>query len=1077
MKTGRLLLMLTVLYWMMLISSSLLLAASGTFHDELAKYDKDIPTSWGNLLQNESKPKVWSGDELKYIGMPVGGICTGTLYIGGDGTLWNWDVFNVRTLNPGGPGDKFYLKPMQPENRFDQGFVIKTTSDDQTAIRPLNKEGFKNVEFVGQYPVATVKYVDKDFPVQISLKAFSPFIPTDADASGLPATVMQYTLTNTGNKAVEVELAGYLQNAVCLFNAQKVQGNRVNSAVTEADMSQLLCTAEKPKADNFSSRSDILFEDFEQDDWAGWTVKGKAFGSSPFPQHLRAPQQQNLANYQGKRLVNTHDTRQTNGNGPAADQLTGKLISQSFTIERRYITASVAGGKHPGTVEMRVIVDGKTVGTVTGNNSNKLQAGAIDVSRFEGKHAHIELVDENAQPNQWGILMVDQIVFSDRLPAAESMEGLADYGSMALSLLDRQDNDWISVSSEVDSEKTVDWVFGAEQSGRNEKVGINEKIIGSVGRKLSLNPGDKKTVTFVISWFFPNLHTGSNGLSGLRNMDKLRTYYSKQFDSAGQVGQYIQKNSDKLIDSTLLWNKTWYDSTLPEWFLNRVFIPADSLATTVFQRFTDLTGDAYNDGRIYGWEGVYLGTGTCTHVLHYEQAMGRLFPNMTRQLREQVDYGLSYRDDGVIRYRGEHSGAGHHYGSEHAVDGHCGTILRTYREHTMSPDNSFLKRNYSKIKKSVEVLIAQDKQKTGTADGILEGAQYNTLDRVWYGKIPWTSTMYCAALRAGSEMAADMGDIEFSAACTKIANSGYQNIPVELFNGEYFIQKLDPEKLYAPNVNIGCHIDQMLGQYWVSQAGLPDILPPDKSGRALQSLFKYNFQSDVGPYLDKASIKPVRFYALPGEAGTVICSFPKGGADKAPGKVRNEWEKLVIGYFSECMTGFEYQAAAQMIDEGLVAEGFAIVKAIDERYHASKRNPYNEVEYGNHYSRAMSSYGCLVSVCGFEYHGPKGVIGFAPRLSPENFKAPFTVAQGWGTYSQTRSGRTQTNQINLKYGTLTLNELRFKLQERVRPSNVSVKLNGRRVPVKYNCNDSKLFIAMDKTIQLKAGSVLNIEIK
>jgi hypothetical protein len=48
----------------------------------------------------------------------------------------------------------------------------------------------------------------------------------------------------------------------------------------------------------------------------------------------------------------------------------------------------------------------------------------------------------------------------------------------------------------------------------------------------------------------------------------------------------------------------------------------------------------------------------------------------------------------------------------------------------------------------------------------------------------------------------------------------------------------------------------------------------------------------------------------------------------------------------------------------------------------------------------MASYGIFLTVCGYEYHGPKGHIGFAPKLSSDNFRAAFTVAEGWGSYSQ-----------------------------------------------------------------------------
>ena len=91
-----------------------------------------------------------------------------------------------------------------------------------------------------------------------------------------------------------------------------------------------------------------------------------------------------------------------------------------------------------------------------------------------------------------------------------------------------------------------------------------------------------------------------------------------------------------------------------------------------------------------------------------------------------------------------------------------------------------------------------------------------------------------------------------------------------------------------------------------------------------------------------------------------------------------------------------------MVWDGMVTEALAICRGVHERYHPAKHNPWNEVECGDHYSRAMASHGVFLALCGFEYHGPKGHIGLRPAACARGFPAAFTAAEGWGTIRQKR---------------------------------------------------------------------------
>lgn len=65
----------------------------------------------------------------------------------------------------------------------------------------------------------------------------------------------------------------------------------------------------------------------------------------------------------------------------------------------------------------------------------------------------------------------------------------------------------------------------------------------------------------------------------------------------------------------------------------------------------------------------------------------------------------------------------------------------------------------------------------------------------------------------------------------------------------------------------------------------------------------------------------------------------------------------------------------------------------------------------------------LIILCCFEYNGPEGYMAFSPKVTPENFKVPFTAAQGWGTFSQVVERRKQTESVKVVYGKLELKVL------------------------------------------------------
>jgi non-lysosomal glucosylceramidase len=1037
--------------------SSGLPAAAGPFEaadfQELVPVDKKLRPEWLRSLVERGQPTIYRGPELDKIGMPVGGLCAGQLYLGGDGKLWHWDIMNLpQSANFGDWRGPNYAQTPKPASPFEQGFAIRVSGAGKNQVRPLDRRGFKDIAFRGQYPIGFVNYTDPELPVTVALEAFSPFIPLNVKDSSLPATVLQFTVKNTSADPVELELAGWLENAVCLGSGQPGNGSRRNRIVREDGVTLLHCTAEaSPKDEQGQKRPDIVFDDFEKDSYDGWKVEGKAFGRAPVRRSDVLRYQGDLGG-KGDRVVNSHSSAP--GNDVAQrDAQTGKLTSKAFAIERNYVNFFIGGGAHPGKTCLNLVVEGKVARSATGRNQNHMHGASFDVRALQGQKAHLEIVDAETGP--WGNIGIDDIVFSDTPREPFVLEKQEDYGSLCLALLGDSTSTFALASVPVDA-NLAQAIFQSDPNQAKPETDepFGHRLCGAMGRRWKLQPGQQAEAVFLMTWYFPTLPHGR--FDKLTDVNNLRRSYARHFDSAAAVARYLSRNLGALAGQTRLWNKTWYDSTLPHWFLDRTFLTICCIATATAYQF--------DNGRFYGYEGTYCCDGTCTHVWQYAQGLARLFPELERGTREKVDYGIAFHaQTGAMDYRAE-------YDRRVAHDGQAGTILRAYREHQMSADDGFLRRNWPKIRKSIEYLMAQDPKQRG----LLEGEQYNTLDASWYGEIAWISSLYLACIRAGAAMAVEMGDEAFAKHCETIAAHGSKAMVERLFNGDYFVQRLDPKHPEAINTGDGCHIDQVFGQSWAAQVGLPRILPLESTRAALEALWKYNFTPDVGAYRrDFRMIPGGRWYAMPGEGGLLMCTWPRGGADKARGKGGNP---VFVGYFNECMTGFEYQVAAHMVWEGLVEKGLAVTRMIHDRYHAAHRNPWNEVECSDHYARSMASYGVFLAACGFEYHAPKGYVAFAPRLTPDNFRAPFTSAEGWGTFTQKRDGRRQHETLEVRWGRIRLRSLAFDVAAGNRPAAITVVAGEKQLPANHRVEGDRCIITLGSETILQAGESLRISI-
>lgn len=172
--------------------------------------DKEGIANSPQLINSHAFNGVYSGDSLKRLAFPVGGIGAGMFCMEGSGAFSHMSIRNKPEIfNEPAIFAAINIRGIENNAKVLEGPVPdwkifgQRGSGNGDAGSTYGLPRFNRVEFRTKFPFGTVHLQEDDFPLEAQITAWSPFIPTDADNSSLPVGALEYTFKNTSSKKLE----------------------------------------------------------------------------------------------------------------------------------------------------------------------------------------------------------------------------------------------------------------------------------------------------------------------------------------------------------------------------------------------------------------------------------------------------------------------------------------------------------------------------------------------------------------------------------------------------------------------------------------------------------------------------------------------------------------------------------------------------------------------------------------------------------------------------------------------------------------------------------------------------------
>ncbi len=595
--------------------------------------------------------------------------------------------------------------------------------------------------------------------------------------------------------------------------------------------------------------------------------------------------------------------------------------------------------------------------------------------------------------------------------------------------------------NDTENRNKIDKTSGKKR-GNFSSESKDQRMFSSIAISKTISPKATLENSFVMTWFFPNNYGSYNDINREKNeldytsnqkLTKITGhYYANFFSSASDVADYMVKEQKSLTVKSKKFIDDMYKSDIDLFVLDQINSQLNTLITS-----TMLTRDMKFGIREGMTAEKSWGPNNTSDVALYGSIMTiSLFPELQKsairchrniqtekgEINHGLGFDLDYNQNGT-------------WGVYDRIDLPGNYVQMVLRDYFFTNDTLYLNEMWPSVKKAIDYVLA-DKDKNKDLMPEMNGIMCSYDNFPMYGLSSYIQSQWVCALTAAAMVAEKKGDKDAKKKYTAIAKSGSALMDKYLWNGKYFRLSNDYDSSTGnKGVDEGCLTDQVIGQWIAHQCGLPYLFKEENVKTALKSIMDLSYKPDFG---------------------LRNCSWPQYPL-LFPIHETNLW----VDQANTPWSGVELAFASFLIYEGMVKEGYDVIRTVDNRYR--KANLYfDHQEFGGHYFRPMSAWGIINAMLGLEINC--GTYTFDPKLKQDSFTLFFAFPGGTAHYIKS-NGKIEIKVLSgeWKYSKLVL-----------RNSNIQSAVAGDKISV---AKDNILVFNFEKEIVVKEGNSLIIKAK